>query len=317
MKEKLFQEVYRYGIIPVVKIDDVKDAIPLAQALIEGGLPVAEVTYRTDCAEEAIREINEKFPQMLLIAGTVLTIEQVDSAISAGAKMIVSPGLNPKIVQYCNELGVPIVPGVSSPSDIEMALELGLNVVKFFPAEINGGIQAIKAMSAPYGNIRFMPTGGINENNLKDYLAFNKIIACGGTWMVKSDLIINKDFDQIKNLTKQAVSKMLNLELGHVGISDEGNYEENVTKFTKLFMTSAQATDKSVFVNDIELIKSDKNKNHGHLGIKCSNVERAKFHLESQGFKFDEDSATNNNDDLSSIYFKDMIAGLNIKLCRK
>jgi len=178
------------GIIPVVKIDDAKDAAPLAKALCEGGLPVAEVTFRTAAAEEAIRNMVEACPDMFVGAGTVLTTEQVDRAIAAGCKFIVSPGLNPKIVKYCIEKGIPITPGTSSPTDIEQAIELGLEAVKFFPAEASGGLAKIKAMAAPYVNMRFMPTGGINEKNLTSYLDFPKILACGGSWMV-SDALIN------------------------------------------------------------------------------------------------------------------------------
>ena len=156
----------KLGIIPVVKIDDAKDAVPLAKALCEGGLPVAEVTFRTDAAEEAIRRMCEACPEMLVGAGTVLTPEQADLAVAAGAKFIVSPGLNPRVVKHCQEKGVPITPGTSSPTDIEQALELGLEVVKFFPAEASGGIAKIKAMAAPYTKVKFMPTGGINAKNL-------------------------------------------------------------------------------------------------------------------------------------------------------
>jgi len=189
----------KLGIVPVVKLDNAKDAAPLAKALCEGGLPCAEVTFRTDAAEEAIRIMASNYPDMLVGAGTVLTTEQVDRAVNAGATFIVSPGLNPKIVKYCLEKGIPIVPGCANPSDIEQAIELGLDVVKFFPAEAAGGLNMIKAMSAPYVNMKFMPTGGINEKNLNTYLDFPKIIACGGSWMVNDAMIKAGEFDQIKN----------------------------------------------------------------------------------------------------------------------
>ena len=201
----VLEKIQKTGIIPVVVINDAKDAEPLAKALIEGGLPCAEVTFRTDAAEESIRIMKEKFPEMLLGAGTVLTTEQVDRAVAAGAEFIVSPGLNPRIVKYCVEKNIPITPGCANASDIEQALENGLEVVKFFPAEPAGGLKMIKALAAPYVNVKFMPTGGINEKNVREYLAYNRIVACGGSWMVKADLVKNGEFDKITEMCKECV----------------------------------------------------------------------------------------------------------------
>ena len=192
------------GIVPVVVLNKVSDAEPLAAALIAGGLPCAEVTFRTDAAEESIRSISKKFPDMFVGAGTVLSIEQVDRAIGAGAKFIVSPGLNPKVVEYCIKKGYPVCPGIMTPTELEVALGFGLDVVKFFPAENAGGLKMIKAMSAPYTMMKFMPTGGINATNVRDYLACDKILACGGSWMVKGDLVAAGDFAQIEKLTREA-----------------------------------------------------------------------------------------------------------------
>ena len=197
-----FQKV---GVVPVVVLEDAKDAAPLAKALVEGGLPCAEVTFRTAAAEESIRLMAEQFPDMLVGAGTVLTKEQVDAAAAAGAKFIVSPGFDPEIVDYCLEKEIPVYPGCVSPSEVAQAVKRGLKVVKFFPAEQAGGLPMIKAMAAPYHQLRFMPTGGINPENLKDYLAFDKILCCGGSWMVKGDLIKAGDFERITALTKEAV----------------------------------------------------------------------------------------------------------------
>lgn len=202
---EIIAKIQETGIVPVVVLDDVKDAEPLAKALCDGGLPCAEVTFRTPAAEESIRIMSEKFPDMFVGAGTVLTTEQVDRAVAAGAKFIVSPGLNPKIVKYCVEKGITITPGCANPSDIEQALEYGLNVVKFFPAEQAGGLAYIKAIAAPYVDVKFMPTGGINPQNVKDYLAYDRIVACGGSWMVKGDLIKSGNFEKITELVKKAV----------------------------------------------------------------------------------------------------------------
>ena len=193
-----------FGVVPVVVLDDVKDALPLAKALTEGGLPCAEITFRTEAAEESIKVMAEAYPDMVVGAGTVLTIEQVNAAVKAGAKFIVSPGFDPEIVDYCLEKEIPIFPGCVTPSEVAQAVKRGLKVVKFFPAEPAGGVAMIKAMAAPYNQLRFMPTGGIGTQNLKDYLEFNKIICCGGSWMVKADLIKNGEFDKICKLTKEA-----------------------------------------------------------------------------------------------------------------
>ena len=201
----VLEKIQQLGIVPVVVLNDAKDALPLAKALCEGGLPCAEVTFRTDAAEESIRLISQQFPDMLVGAGTVLTTDQVDRAVAAGAKFIVSPGLNPKVVKYCVEKGVPITPGCANPSDVEQALEFGLDVVKFFPAEQAGGLAYIKAIAAPYVGMKFMPTGGINAKNVRDYLAYDRILACGGSWMVKGDLVKAGDFEQIKHLVAEAV----------------------------------------------------------------------------------------------------------------
>ena len=202
---EVLEKIQKIGIVPVVVLNDAKDAEPLAKALCNGGLPCAEVTFRTDAAEESIRIMSEKYPEMLVGAGTVLTTEQVDRAVAAGAKFIVSPGLNPKIVKYCVEKNIPITPGICTPSEAEPAIENGLEVVKFFPAEPAGGLKMIKAMAAPYTGLKFMPTGGINAANVKEYLAYDKILACGGSWMVKGSLVEAGEFDKIEAMTKEAV----------------------------------------------------------------------------------------------------------------
>lgn len=195
----------KYKLVPVVVLEDAKDAVSLAKSLIEGGLPCAEVTFRTAAAEESIRKMTEAFPEMLVGAGTVLTTEQVDRAVAAGAKFIVSPGFNPRIVDYCLDKGIPMIPGCCTPSDIEQALERGLEVVKFFPAEAAGGVPMLKALAGPYRNVRFMPTGGIGPANLKNYLALPAVLACGGSWMVKESLVNAGEFDKIRELTMEAV----------------------------------------------------------------------------------------------------------------
>lgn len=212
--KSLLDQLQAYGLVPVVVLENSDDALPLAQALQKGGLPCAEVTFRTEAAKDAIRIMTSHFPHMLVGAGTVLTTEQVDSAKNAGAKFIVSPGLNPKIVRYCQECQIPVLPGCSTPSDMEQALELGLTAVKFFPAQQSGGLSYIKAVAAPYTGLRFMPTGGISDKNLKDYLSCPHVLACGGSWMVNPSLIKSGQFEEIEALTRQAVSLVQEVRSG-------------------------------------------------------------------------------------------------------
>lgn len=201
---QILEQLGTYGIVPVVVLQDAAKAEPLAEALCKGGLACAEVTFRTDAAEESIRIMSEKFPEMLVGAGTVLTIEQADCAVKAGAKFIVSPGLNPEVVKWCQAHEVPVIPGIVTPTEMAQAIGLGLTMVKFFPAEPAGGLPMIKAMAAPYVGLKFMPTGGINAKNLEEYLSCDKIICCGGSWMVKGELVKAGEFDKIRELTAEA-----------------------------------------------------------------------------------------------------------------
>ena len=289
---EILKQIGDYGIVPVVKLDNAEDALPLGKALIDGGLPLAEITFRTAAAEDSIRAMAKAYPDMLIGAGTVLTTEQVDKAVAAGAKFIVSPGLNPKVVKYCVERNIPITPGCSNPSDIEAAIELGLEVVKFFPAEACGGLAAIKAMSAPYGGIKFMPTGGINENNITSYLAFGKIHACGGSWMVKDALVKASNFEEITRLTREAVQKMLGFQLAHVGINGTSEAEalEVAGLFSHAFGFPVKNGNSSVFAGDgIEVNKAVGLGKYGHIAIKTNNIVRAIAYLERLGYEIDEE----------------------------
>ena len=212
--ENIMVQIEKTGVIPVVVINDVEDAEPLAQALCEGGLPCAEVTFRTAAAEESIRKMTDIYPDMLIGAGTVLTTEQVDRAVAAGAKFIVSPGFDPEVVDYCILKQIPVFPGCITPSEVAQAVKRGLKVVKFFPAVQFGGVSTIQALTAPYVGLKFMPTGGVNAKNLADYLQCKSIIACGGSWMVKSDLIKAGEFEKIKDMTKEAVSLVNEIRAG-------------------------------------------------------------------------------------------------------
>lgn len=308
----IIKELSKIGIVPVIKIEDPKDAKPLAKALVDGGLPCAEVTFRTACAKEAIAIIAKEYPDMIVGAGTVLTKAQVDDAIEAGAKFIVSPGFNPEIVKYCQSKGCPIVPGINNPSGIEAALELGLKTVKFFPAEQSGGLAMIKAMSAPYGGVTFMPTGGVSPSNVNDYLAFNKIVCCGGSWMVKPEMISAGDFEGITKLVREAVDTMLGFKFKHIGINPCGDTAESAAqKLDKYFSFEGKTGSKSIFSTpEFELMMAKGPGTNGHIGIQTNNVDRAVYHLERRGVKFDYSTATyDDKGNMKFIYLADEING--------
>lgn len=200
------QQVAEKKIVPVVVLNRVEDAKPLGEALCEGGLPVAEVTFRTEAAEESIRVMKNAFPEMLVGAGTIVNVEQAKRALDAGATFLVSPGFSAKVTEFAIDNNVPIFPGCCTPTEIMMAMDYGLKVVKFFPAKQFGGLDTIKALAAPFPSMKFMPTGGISAANVLDFLAFDKIIACGGSWMVKGDLVKSGNFAEIVRLTQEAVN---------------------------------------------------------------------------------------------------------------
>lgn len=316
----MIEKLSMAGIVPVIKVESADDAVPLCRALSDGGLPVAEITFRSDAAEEAIRRVHRELPDVILGAGTVLTCEQVDRAVAAGATYIVSPGLNAEVVKHCQQVGVPIVPGCSNPSDIELALSLGLATVKFFPAEALGGLALIKAMSAPYGNVRFLPTGGVNEKNLLDYLGFSKVVACGGSWMVDQKAIEQKDWSRIESLTRSAVQLMLGFELKHVGINS-GSPEQamkDAQAICALLGWPIKDGNNSTFVGDgFEMMKKPFRGTHGHIAIACNDIKRARWHLEQRGFAFDDDSVTIRDGKLRSVYLRDEIAGFAFHLLQK
>ncbi len=308
------------GLVPVIAINDADDAVPLCKALADGGLPVAEITFRTAAAEESIRRVHEALPNVLLCAGTVLTTDQVDRAVNAGAAAIVSPGLNPTVVKYCIDKGIPVCPGTGNPSDIEVAISLGLDTVKFFPAEPLGGLKLLKAMAAPYTTMKFMPTGGINENNMLDYLAFDRILCCGGSWMVPGDAVKAKDWDRITELTRSAVNTMLGFEIRHIGINTE-SAEESMAECKKLAalmgMPIKEGNSSNFVGTGVEINKYMGRGKHGHIAIGTNSVKRAKWHLEQRGYKFIEDSAVVKNGKLIAIYLEDEIAGFAVHLVQK
>ena len=202
----IFEELHEIGIIPVVKINDASRAVGLAKALRDGGLPAAEITFRTAAAAEAISLIAKNVPDVMVCAGTILTVENAKLAVEAGAKAIISPGTNPEVVTWCVENNIPVIPGCATPSEVELCKRLGLKVVKLFPAEVVGGVKMLKALSGPYADMKFMPTGGISASNVTDYRKLSNVVACGGSWMVPEKLLDEGNFEEIEKLTREAAS---------------------------------------------------------------------------------------------------------------
>lgn len=318
---EVLQRVYQIGIIPVIAIDDADKAVPLAQALVKGGLPAAEVTFRTAAGEEAIRRIAAEVPDMLVGAGTVLTTEQADRAIAAGAQFIVSPGFNPAVTRYVIDKGVPMMPGTATPGEMEQAMSMGLDVVKFFPAEQNGGVAKLKAVAGPYTTLRWMPTGGVNTKNMMDYLSFDKIIACGGTWMVKKDLIEGEKWDEITRICQDAVKTMMGFTLAHVGINCANADEAAQTAKTlcALFGLEYKAGNSSDFAGSmVECNKAPGRGANGHISIGTYNVDRAVYHLGLQGVRFDQASRkTDAKGNTKAIYLQDEVGGFAIHLVKR
>ncbi|MBI5475267.1 MAG: bifunctional 4-hydroxy-2-oxoglutarate aldolase/2-dehydro-3-deoxy-phosphogluconate aldolase [Ignavibacteriales bacterium] len=314
---QILKQIGLLGLVPVVIIDDEKDAEGLADALVQAGLPCAEITFRTSAAERVIKKIHSKYPEMLLGAGTVLNIDQVKSAIDAGASFIVSPGLNPKVIEYCLSNNILITPGIATPTEIGTAMEFGLEVVKFFPAEANGGLEYLKAIAAPYNNVQFIPTGGIDENNLLPYLNFPNVLACGGSWMVSRELISKGSFEQINILASQAVSKVLGFSLRHIGINtpDAATSYKISTEISKIFNMRSRDTEGSVFVAEqFEVMKHNYLGTHGHIAITTNFIERAIDHFNRRGVKIIPDTKNIINGKLKTVYVDLDLGGFAVHL---
>lgn len=320
---EIISKIEKIGIIPVIKIEDASKAAPLAESLARGGIPCAEITFRTNCAAEAIRAMKEKSTEVLTGAGTVLTPEQADRALDAGAEFIVSPGFNPQVVSHCLKKNIPVIPGCATPSDMERALEFGLSVVKFFPAEQAGGLNYLKAVSAPYPSLKFVPTGGVNSQNIAEYTRFDKVIACGGSWMVSEELVNAGNFEKITALCKESLSAMLGFSFTHLGINVEN---ENETRKSADFLEKTffngfpqRETPISIFAGEgLEIMKKSGRGAKGHIAVAVNDVAKAKFHLERRGILFDEQSSAYlPSGRLNLIYLKDEISGFALHLVQK
>lgn len=318
MTEELKNKIHNIGIVPVVKLDDASKAAGLAKALIDGGIPCAEVTFRTAAAEQGIKNIVEAYPQMFVGAGTVTSVELAKKAVAAGAKFIVSPGFSEDTVDWCLENNVPIIPGVCTPSDIEKGINRGLDVLKFFPAEASGGVNMLKNFAGPFPNLKFMPTGGINLTNLASYATTENVLATGGSWMVKSNLIENEDWSKITKMCKEAVLALQGFSFAHLGLYDEEKSEETIKMFESFGMETKRGNSSVFMDSDIEIIPTSFTSEKGHIGFYCYDVERSLNYLRNKGFTPDEASYKYNvKGQLTVCYFKEEYSGFAIHLVRR
>jgi 2-dehydro-3-deoxyphosphogluconate aldolase/(4S)-4-hydroxy-2-oxoglutarate aldolase len=276
-----------FGVVPAVKIINAEDAVDVGRALIAGGLPVIEVIFRTEAAEESIKRLNDELPEILLGAGTVLTVDQVKRAVRAGAKFIVAPGFNPTVVDYCVENKIPVIPGVNSPSMIEQAMERGLKLLKFFPAEASGGVKTLKAIAPAYSGISFLPTGGINEGNLAEYLAFDRVYACGGTWFCKDTMISGGRFDEITRLTKNAVSIVLGFSISDATVYETAKGDLSSIRLLSDLLNFTVKTDRASVKGDGEAENAGKlsTGKQGMIIVRTNSIDRALAYFKRRGIK--------------------------------
>ena len=318
--DEVLKKIGDLGLVPVVKIEKAEHALPLGRALLEANLPIAEITFRTEAAEESITVLTRELPELLVGAGTVLTVDQVKKATGAGAAFIVAPGFNPAVVDYCVEKSIPVTPGINNPTQIEMALARNLEVVKFFPAEASGGLSMLKSMAAPYGGIKFIPTGGINAGNLNTYLSFSRILACGGSWMVKPALISAGNFAEITRLTREALSLMLGFELAHLGFNETNRDQarESGEFLKRLFNFPLIEKNERISAGQSFEIKSCPSLGeHGHIAIAVNNINRAVAFLQRIGVSVLPDTAVKRDGVLKEIYIQPQVSGFALHLIQK
>ena len=308
------------AVVPVVVLDDAKDAVATANALLAGGIDVMEITFRTAAAPEAIKAVAESCPDMLVGAGTVLDLDQCKKAVDMGAKFIVSPGFDPEVVAWCVEHSITVTPGCVTPTEIMAALKFGVKVIKFFPANVYGGLNAMKNLSAPFGGIKFIPTGGVNAQNIGEYAVAPFIHTVGGSWVCTKADIAAGNFDKITALCREAVANSLGFEVAHVGINtaDEAAALDVADRYGKVFGFGVKNGSSSAFAGSgIEVMKSMYLGRSGHLAVSTNNIGRAIAHLEKNGFAVDMDTAKYKGDKLMAVYLKDEIGGFAVHLLQK
>jgi len=319
MFDELMCKIESIGVVPVVVINDPAKAVPLAKAILKGGINTIEVTFRTDAAEESIKLIHQAVPEMILGAGTVITTEQAKKAVDAGAQFIVSPGLDSDIVQWCKENEVAVIPGVCTASEVQQGVKMGLKALKFFPAEASGGVNMIKNLCGPFPQVKFMTTGGISPSNLAEYAACDHVLAAGGSWMVKSNLIESENWDEITRLCSDAILKAQGFELIHFGINTNSidDAKTAALSFESFGMNANVGSSSTLMDTTIELMHSQFRGTHGHIGYKCFNVERSLKYLSLHGFTPEEDTIKlDGKGRIKVVYLNEEIEGFAIHLVR-
>lgn len=308
------------GVVPVVVIEHAEDAVPTAKALLAGGIDVMEITFRTAAAKDAIAAVAKDCPDMLVGAGTILTLEQCKAAVEAGATFIVSPGYCEEVVAWCVENAVAITPGCVTPTEIMAAMAHGLNVVKFFPANVYGGLTAMKSLSGPFGSIKFIPTGGVSDKNLDEYIAAPFIHAVGGSWLCSKADISAHNFDTITALCKQARKVALGFEVAHIGVntSDADASMEVCNQLNAAFgFETKQGSSSNFASSSVEVMKSKYLGDMGHLAIRTNSIPRAAAELAKAGFELDESTAKYKGDKMIAVYLKQQFGGFAVHLLQK
>ena len=308
------------GVVPVVVLDDAKDAVPTANALVAGGIDVMEITFRTAAARDSIAAVAASCPDMLVGAGTVITLDQCKAAVEAGAKFIVAPGFDAEVVKWCVDNGVAVTPGCVTPTEITAAMKLGLKVVKFFPANVYGGLNAMKALSGPFGSIKFIPTGGVNGQNVGEYIAAPFIHAVGGSWVCAKSDIAAGNFDKITALCKQARADILGFEVAHIGINCQDAEESMAVceQLNKAFDFETKTGNSSNFsTSAIEVMKSMYLGKNGHIAVRTNSMAVAVAELEKRGFVVDPETAKYKGDRMIAVYLKDEFGGFAVHLLQK
>ncbi|MBG0786522.1 MAG: bifunctional 4-hydroxy-2-oxoglutarate aldolase/2-dehydro-3-deoxy-phosphogluconate aldolase [Anaerolineaceae bacterium] len=310
------------GLVPVVVINDAEKAVPAAKAILAGGLDTMEITMRTDAGIQAIRNVSEACPEMLVGAGTVLTLEKCQEAVEAGAKFIVAPGFNEKIVGWCVENNVAVTPGCVTPTEIEAALSFGLHVMKFFPAGTYGGVQACKSLYGPYraADVSFIPTGGVSDDNLTEYADKPFIHAVGGSWLCRSGDIDQQNFTAITEAVRKSIDILLGFELAHIGINGaDGDQSFNlVNRLNQAFNFPIKQGNSSDMAGSwIEVTHQPYLGEHGHIAIRTNNLDRAIHYLGKRGFKVNESSAKYKNGRMIAIYLEEEMGGFAYHLLQK
>ncbi|RPI87154.1 MAG: bifunctional 4-hydroxy-2-oxoglutarate aldolase/2-dehydro-3-deoxy-phosphogluconate aldolase [Chloroflexi bacterium] len=318
----VLERIGNAGLVPVVVIENPDDAVPAAQALLDAGLGVMEITMRTAAGIQAIKNVREACSDMLVGAGTILTLEKCKEAVDAGAQFIVSPGINPVIVQWCVDNQIPVTPGCVTPTEIETALSFGLQTVKFFPADVYGGVKGCNALYGPYksAGVNFIPTGGVNNDNLAEFADKPFIHAVGGGWLCKTADITNHNFSAITENAKKAIDVLLGFEIAHVGINQDNEDDALALaySFNKAFNFPVKEGNSSNFASSlIEITKSRYLGACGHLAVKTNSISRAVYYLKQRGFEVDLETAKYKGDKMIAVYLKDEFGGFAVHLLQK